>query len=148
MAIVDLNSKEFDYLVEGEEDFATMLDKHEKKESTHVSEGNIVAIENNQVIIAVSGEKKEGVISVDEITDSNGNLLFKVGDTLPIAIMGRRNEQPIVSYKKAIRKEKMRKYIEELGDDYKDKVVSGVVTRRNKGGYVVESGDIEFFMPK
>ncbi|MDD6055143.1 MAG: 30S ribosomal protein S1 [Helicobacteraceae bacterium] len=148
MAIVDLNSKEFDYLVEGEEDFATMLDKHEKKESARVSEGNIVAIENNQVIIAVSGEKKEGVISVDEITDSNGNLLFKVGDTLPIVIMGRRNEQPIVSYKKAIRKEKMRKYIEELGDDYKDKVVSGIVTKRNKGGYVVESGDIEFFMPK
>ncbi|MDY3112924.1 MAG: 30S ribosomal protein S1, partial [Helicobacter sp.] len=74
--------------------------------------------------------------------------LFKVGDTLPIVIMGRRNEQPIVSYKKAIRKEKMRKYIEELGDDYKDKVVSGIVTKRNKGGYVVESGDIEFFMPK
>lgn len=149
MAYLDLDSKEFDYLVEDQnEDFASMLDKHEKRENERVSEGNIVAIENNQVIVAVSGEKKEGVIALDEIQDAQGNLLFGVGDTLPIVITGRRSEQPIISYKKAIRREKIRQYIKELGEDYKDKIVEGVVVRRNKGGYVVECGDIEFFMPK
>lgn len=149
MAYLDLDSKEFDYLVEDQnEDFASMLDKHEKRENERVSEGNIVAIENNQVIVAVSGEKKEGVIALDEIQDAQGNLLFSVGDTLPIVITGRRSEQPIISYKKAIRREKIRQYIKELGEDYKDKIVEGVVVRRNKGGYVVECGDIEFFMPK
>ncbi|MBX7490287.1 30S ribosomal protein S1 [Helicobacter turcicus] len=149
MAVVGINTEELEKIVIDEnEDFALMFEQFEKKESEHVSEGNIVAIENNQVIIAVPGEKKEGVIALDEILDAQGNLLFKVGDTLPIIIMGRRNEQPIVSYKKAIRREKVRQYIQSLGNDYKDKIIEGTIVRRNKGGYVVESGDIEFFMPK
>lgn len=149
MAVVGLNSQELDKIVIDEnEDFASMFEQFEKRENERVSEGNIVAIENNQVIIAVPGEKKEGIVALDEIQDSQGNLLFKVGDTLPIVITGRRNEQPIVSYKKAVRREKVRQYIQSLGADYKDKIVEGVVVRRNKGGYVVESGDVEFFMPK
>lgn len=149
MAVVGINTQELEkIIIDDNEDFAAMFEQFEKKESARVSEGNIVAIENNQVVIAVPGEKKEGIVALDEILDAQGNLLFKVGDTLPIVITGRRNEQPIVSYKKAIRKEKVRQYIQSLGDDYKDKIVEGVVVRRNKGGYVVESGDIEFFMPK
>ncbi|WP_300674289.1 30S ribosomal protein S1, partial [Helicobacter sp. UBA3407] len=128
--------------------FASMFEQFEKKESESVSQGEIVAIKDNQVIIAVCGEKKEGVISIDEIKDAKGELLFKEGDFLPIVIVGKRNEQPIVSHKKAIRREKMRQYIKDLGEDYKDKVVEGVVIKRNKGGYVVENNGIEFFMPK
>ncbi|TLD81135.1 30S ribosomal protein S1 [Helicobacter sp. MIT 11-5569] len=149
MAVVGINTQELEKIVIDEnEDFASMFEQFEKKESERISEGNIVAIENNQVIIAVPGEKKEGIVALDEILDAQGNLLFKVGDTLPIVITGRRNEQPIVSYKKAVRREKVRQYIQSLGNDYKDKVIEGVVVKRNKGGYVVESGDIEFFMPK
>lgn len=149
MAVVGINTQELEKIVIDEmEDFASMFEQFEKKERESVSEGTIVAIENNHVIIAVPGEKKEGVVSLDEILDTQGNLLFKVGDVLPIVITGRRNEQPIVSYKKAVRKEKMRQYIQDLGEEYKDKIVDGTIVRRNKGGYVVESGDIEFFMPK
>lgn len=148
MAVVDLSSKEYDYLVEGEEDFASMLDKHEKKENTKVSEGKIVRIDEDRVIIAVPGEKNEGFVGIDEIKDSKGNLLFKENDTLPIVIIGKRNEQPIVSYKKAIKKEKLKEYIKSLGENYKDKVVEGTVTKKNKGGYVVECEGLEFFMPK
>ena len=149
MTVVGINSQELDKIVIDEnEDFASMFEQFEKRENERVSEGNIVAIENNQVIIAVPGEKKEGIVALDEIQDSQGNLLFKVGDTLPIVITGRRNEQPIVSYKKAVRREKVRQYIQSLGTDYKDKIVEGIVVKRNKGGYVVESGDVEFFMPK
>lgn len=149
MAVVGINSQELDKIVIDEnEDFASMFEQFEKRENERVSEGNIVAIENNHVIIAVPGEKKEGIVALDEIQDSQGNLLFKVGDTLPIVITGRRNEQPIVSYKKAVRREKVHQYIQSLGTDYKDKIVEGIVIKRNKGGYVVESGDVEFFMPK
>lgn len=149
MAVVGINSQELDKIVIDEnEDFASMFEQFEKRENERVSEGNIVAIENNHVIIAVPGEKKEGIVALDEIQDSQGNLLFKVGDTLPIVITGRRNEQPIVSYKKAVRREKVHQYIQSLGTDYKDKIVEGIVIKRNKGGYVVESCDVEFFMPK
>ncbi|MDA3968241.1 30S ribosomal protein S1 [Helicobacter ibis] len=132
----------------GEEDFASMLEQFEKKESQRVSEGQIVAIENDNVVVAVSGEKKEGNISIDEIKDANGNLLFKVGDSLPIVITGKRNEQPIISHKKALSKQKIKEYIKTLGDDYKDKIIEGVIVKKNKGGFIVESDGIEFFMPK
>lgn len=146
---VGINTHELEKIVIDEnEDFASMFEQFEKKESESVSQGEIVAIKNDQVIIAVCGEKKEGVISIDEIKDVKGELLFKEGDFLPIVIVGKRNEQPIVSHKKAIRREKVRQYIKDLGEDYKDKVVEGVVTKRNKGGYVVENNGIEFFMPK
>lgn len=134
--------------IEIEEDFASMFEQYEKKENEKVSQGEIVAIEGNCVIIAVPGEKKEGNISIEEIKDSEGNLLFKVGELLPIVITGKKNEQPIVSYKKAMRKEKIAKYIKDLGENYKDKIIEGVVIRKNKGGYIVESDGIEFFMPK
>ena len=128
MAVVGINSQELDKIVIDEnEDFASMFEQFEKRENERVSEGNIVAIENNQVIIAVPGEKKEGIVALDEIQDSQGNLLFKVGDTLPIVITGRRNEQPIVSYKKAVHRERIRQYIQSLGKDYKDKIIEGIV---------------------
>ena len=148
MAVIDLTSKEYDYLVEGEEDFASMLDKHEKKENERVSEGKIILIKDDRAVISVPGEKNEAFISIDEIKDEKGDLLFKVGDSLPIVITGKRNEQPIVSYKKAIRRAKLKEYIKTLGEDYKDKIVEGVVTKRNRGGYVVECDGMEFFMPK
>lgn len=149
MADVGINKEELEKIVIDEtEDFALMLEQFEKRDNERISEGKIVKIENNQVVIAVPGEKKEGFVTLDEILDAQGNALFKVGDTLPIIITGRRNEQPIISYKKAIRREKIRQYIQDLGNDYKDKVIEGIITKRNKGGYVVESGEIEFFMPK
>lgn len=147
MAVVGINTQELDEIIV-DEDFASMLEQYEKRESEKISQGEIVSIENGQVIIAVPGEKKEGVIAVSEIQDSQGNLLFKVGDLLPIAIMGKRNEQPLVSYKKAVRREKIREYIKNLGEDYKDKIVEGVVIKKNKGGYIVEGEGVEFFMPK
>ncbi|MCI7047303.1 30S ribosomal protein S1 [Helicobacter sp.] len=147
MAVVGINIQELDEIIV-DEDFALMLEQYEKRESEKISQGEIVSIENGQVIIAVSGEKKEGVIAVSEIQDSQGNLLFKVGDLLPIVIMGKRNEQPLVSYKKAVRREKIREYIKNLGEDYKDKIVEGIVVKKNKGGYIVEGEGVEFFMPK
>ncbi|WP_039872236.1 S1 RNA-binding domain-containing protein, partial [Helicobacter canadensis] len=147
MAVVGINIQELDEIIV-DEDFASMLEQYEKRESEKISQGEIVSIENGQAIIAVPGEKKEGMISVIEIQDAQGNLLFKVGDLLPIVIMGKRNEQPLLSYKKAIRREKIREYIKNLGEDYKDKVVEGVVIKKNKGGYIVEGEGIEFFMPK
>lgn len=147
MAVVGINIQELDEIIV-DEDFASMLEQYEKRESEKISQGEIVSIENGQAIIAVPGEKKEGMISVIEIQDAQGNLLFKVGDLLPIVIMGKRNEQPLLSYKKAIRREKIREYIKNLGEDYKDKVVEGVVIKKNKGGYIVEGEGVEFFMPK
>ena len=48
MAAVGINMQELDEIIV-DEDFASMLEQYEKKESEKVSQGEIVSIENGQV---------------------------------------------------------------------------------------------------
>ena len=90
------------------EDFAAMLEESYKKtERDEVGEGRIVAIKDSEVFVDV-GRKSEGVLEISEITDENGNLLFKEGDSIKVAITGSRGGRPLVSYKKALKKEKVK----------------------------------------
>ncbi len=133
-----------------EEDFASMLDAFEKKEQGgSITDGVIVEIReaDNQALVDV-GRKQEAAVNLDELRDEEGNVIFKVGDTLPVVITGYRNERPQASYQKAIRKANVRKFIEEHENDAENMVVEGKVVRKNRGGYfVIGEGNIEFFMP-
>lgn len=137
---------------ESKEDFASMLDEHEKKAQRQgdLRNGKIVSINDKDGNVMVDvGEKKEGRIKIEEIKDTNGNLLFQVGDTLQVLFMGvRGGEYPDISYKKAIKYSKLQNYIKALGSDYADKIIEGVVVASNKGGYLVESEGVELFLPK
>jgi small subunit ribosomal protein S1 len=139
--------EEFDNM---EEDFASMLDAYEKKEQGGtISDGVIVEVRenDNQALVDV-GRKQEAAVNLDELKDEDGNLKFKVGDTIPVVITGYRNERPQASYLKAIRKANIRKFIEEHENDAENMVVEGKVVRKNRGGYfVIGKDNIEFFMP-
>jgi len=139
--------EEFDNM---EEDFASMLDAYEKKEQGGtISDGVIVEIRenDNQALVDV-GRKQEAAVKLDELKDEDGNLKFKVGDAIPVVITGYRNERPIGSYLKAVRKANIRKFIEEHEDDAGKLVVEGKVVRKNRGGYfVIGKDNVEFFMP-
>ena len=58
-----------------EEDFATMFEESLKSEEATVCDGVIVNIKDDEVYVDVR-KKSEGVMSISEITDENGNLLF------------------------------------------------------------------------
>jgi len=139
--------EEFDNM---EEDFASMLDAYEKKEQGGtISDGVIVEVRenDNQALVDV-GRKQEAAVNLDELKDEDGNLKFKVGDTIPVVITGYRNERPQASYLKAVRKANIRKFIEEHENDAENMVVEGKVVRKNRGGYfVIGKDNIEFFMP-
>ena len=132
-----------------EDDFASMFEASLKKEkSGSLVEGVIVAIKDEEESILVDvGKKQEGVLRKSEILDENGELLFKVGDKITVMITGYRNERPGLSYKKAIRGKKVEEFIENYSEDV-EVIVDGVITGKNKGGYIVEENDIEFFLPK
>ncbi len=132
-------------------DFEAMLEESFKKEdrsSGDLTEGTIVKIneEENQAIVDI-GRKNEAFISLDQLRDEEGNLLFKEGDTLPVVITGSRGERPMVSYDLAKKRQAMNEFIEEY-DEEQEYIVEGVVTKKNKGGYVVEADGLEFFMPR
>ncbi len=131
-----------------QEEFASMLEEsfNDTKSQT-VTTGTIISISEDSVLVDV-GEKVEGRINISEITDESGELTHNSGDKISIILTGFRNERPVISHQKALKKEKVQKFIESLGEDYTDKVVEGKVVKKNKGGYIVESEGNEFFMPK
>jgi len=135
---------------EEEENFAEMFAASEKQQETsRIVEGEIVEIQadDNRALVGV-GDKLEGIINLDEIRDENGELKFGTGDKIKVMIMGYYNERPKISYKKVLEQEKTIEFIDANKDDYEDLVIEGVITKKNRGGYVVEADAVSFFMPR
>jgi small subunit ribosomal protein S1 len=140
----------FDNELVEEESFAELFAASEKaQESSRIVDGEIVEIheDDNRALIGV-GDKLEGIISLDEIRDENGNLKYGVGDKIKVMVTGYYNERPKISHKKVIEQEKIAAFIDENKDDYEDLIIEGVIKSKNRGGYVVESDGMQFFMPR
>ncbi|ORI12619.1 30S ribosomal protein S1 [Campylobacter concisus] len=127
-------------------DFAAMLEESFKK-TEEDSDAKIVSINGDEVLIDV-GKKSEGILNISEITDANGNLTHKVGDTIKVVITGSRNGRLIVSHKKALRKEKVKAFIEAYDPENSGEIDVKVVGK-NKGGFITQDvNGVEFFLPK
>ena len=132
-----------------EENFAEMFAASEKKQETsRIVEGEIVEIQEdeNRALVGV-GEKLEGIINLDEIRE-NGELKYGRGDKIKVMVTGYYNERPKISYKKVLELQKTLEFIEANKDDYENLVIEGVITKKNRGGYVVEADAVSFFMPR
>jgi len=139
-----------DFENEEELSFEELLEESFKQEENQsdLVEGEIVAIneDENQAIISI-GRKNEAIISLDQLKDENGNLVHKKGDKIKVVITGYRGETPIVSYDMAKKRAAMEEFVAEY-DDSQEYIIEGVVTKKNKGGYIVDCDGLEFFMPK
>ena len=133
-----------------EENFAEMLEaSFKEQESNRITEGEIVEIQadENRALVGV-GEKLEGIISLDEIRDEAGNLLFNVGDKIMVMVTGHYNERPKISYRKVLEQQKTMEFVEAHKEDFEEIIIEGVITKKNRGGYVVEADGVSFFMPR
>ncbi|MGP1532551.1 MAG: 30S ribosomal protein S1 [Campylobacter sp.] len=129
-----------------DDDFAAMLEESFKK-TEEDSDGIIVDIKGDEVFVNV-GKKSEGILNISEIQDENGELKFKAGDTIKVVITGSRGGKPIVSHKKALRKEKVKAYIDSYNEENQD-VFDVKIIGKNKGGFVAQNSEgIEFFLPR
>lgn len=131
-----------------EMDFAAMLEESFKdSERDALINGVVVAIKEDVILVDV-GKKSEGRLNASEVTDENGNITCKIGDVIAVVISGFRNERPMVSHKKALRKEKVKAFIANYKEE-DDVVIDVKVTGKNKGGFIAENKDgIEFFLPR
>lgn len=132
-----------------EENFAEMFAASEKQQETsRIVEGEIVEIQadENRALVGV-GDKLEGILSLDEISE-NGKLKFNVGDKIKVMVTGYYNERPKISYKKVLEQQKTIDFIDKHKENFEDIVIDGVITKKNRGGYVVEADDVTFFMPR
>jgi small subunit ribosomal protein S1 len=131
-----------------EENFAEMLEaSFKEQEANRITEGEIVEIQEDKALVGV-GEKLEGILPLDEIRGEDGELLFKEGDKITVMVTGHYNERPKISYKKVLEQAKTLEFINAHKDNYEDLVVEGTITKKNRGGYIVEADDVSFFMPR
>ncbi|GAA9366783.1 30S ribosomal protein S1 [Helicobacter pylori] len=135
-----------------EENFAKLFKKELEKEETlekgTIKGGLIVSINENDGYAMVSvGGKTEGRLALSEITDEKGQLLYQKNDPI-IVHVSEKGEHPSVSYKKAISQQKIQAKIEELGENYENAIIEGKIVGKNKGGYIVESQGVEYFLSR
>ncbi len=131
-------------------DFEAMLEESFKKSDSKsdLVEGVIVKIveEEEQAIIDI-GRKNEAFLPIDQLKDEDGVMIFKEGDTIDVVVTGNRGERPMVSHDMAKKRAALNEFITEY-DDEQEYIIEGVVTKKNKGGYVVDCEGLEFFMPR
>jgi small subunit ribosomal protein S1 len=132
-----------------EADFAAMLEESfkETEKDTYV-DGVIVEIKDDAVLVDV-GKKSEGRLNLSEILDADGNPAYKVGDNIKVVVTGFRNERPMVSHKKALRKEKAKAFIKEHSSEDDETIIEAKIVGKNRGGFIAENEDgVEFFLPR
>lgn len=116
-------------------------------QANSIKEGTIIKISDDVVMVDI-GNKAESRMNIDEIKDSNGELLFKEGDKIDLLVNRGR-----ISYKQAQRYIKIKNDIQSIkdsyGDNYKDMVIDARVVAKNKNGFVLNwiDRDIECFLP-
>ncbi|EAK9994124.1 30S ribosomal protein S1 [Campylobacter lari] len=129
-----------------EEDFEQMLEESFKSDEEATTQGIIVAIKDDEVFVNV-GQKSEGILAIEEIQNDKGEFIFKEGDTLEVAIVGSRGGRSLLSHKKALRKQKVKEFIDNYKDD--ESMFDVKIIGKNRGGFVaVDENGVEFFLPK
>ncbi|PLY09572.1 MAG: 30S ribosomal protein S1 [Arcobacter sp.] len=129
-------------------DFEQMLNESfENAENNSVVDGVIVEISGENVSVDV-GQKVEGRLHISEIT-IGGEVKYKVGDTLPVILMGTRGEKPSISHKKVLQKEKFDAFVKEHTEDLENVTIEGkIISIKPRGGFIIEDDNgCEYFMP-
>ena len=131
----------------GADDFAALFDSYLNTKSIReqtVVTGTVTNIDGDWAVVDV-GYKAEGVISLNEFTDEEGNVTLNVGDKVDVFLGSMSEEDGQLSLSK--RKADEMKAWEEISKAYEaDETVTGIITARVKGGLSVDIG-VKAFLP-
>src|SRR5947209_20394943 len=125
---------------------AWLTDEKQVFEANKIVEGRILTIVGDDVLIDV-GYKSEGIIKLDEFRDDGTDQVVppKVGDTIEVLLETVEDEYGVINL--SYRKAKRQKEWEAILAKHKEgDVVSGMVTRKIKGGLLVNIG-VNVFLP-
>lgn len=132
----------------GGESFEQLLEESlNDAEVNEITKGRVVGILEDVVLVDI-GEKVEGRIRKEEFICEDGTCIVKEGDDIDVLIVGLRSEAPMLSYQKALKKQKLLEFIEEHKDNYEGMVIEAKIVRKVKAGYILSDGEVEFFMPR
>jgi small subunit ribosomal protein S1 len=110
-----------------------------------IIQATVIRVDDDYVMLN-AGLKSEGVISIDEFKDKEGQLEVAVGDSVEVALdsVEDGHGETLLSREKAKRQEAWRK----LSKSYENsETVIGLISGKVKGGFTVEIGSIRAFLP-
>jgi small subunit ribosomal protein S1 len=144
------NAENMENQIDSEMSFESALEAYLSPEMGDLEEGSIVKGEivgiNGDTVLVSVGFKSEGQIPAEEFRDAQGNITVKEGDQVDVYV-ARKNENDgtiTLSFDKAKRMQlfdQLEEVLEQNG------VITGTITRRIKGGYTVDLGGVEAFLP-
>ena len=134
------------------ENFAQMLEEeYAKKAKIYVGAtvtGTVMAISENEISLDL-GDKLTGVITRDQLTDSNDvklSELFKIGDSVEASVMSKSDVEGIaILSKKKVDVVKNWQRVVDLAAS--GEIVTAKVTKVTKGGVIATIDGVEVFIP-
>jgi len=135
---------------EMEMNFADALDEYLNSDFGDLDEGTIVSgevvkVDKDYVLVDVNF-KSEGQIPVSEFTEVDGTIAVSVGEKVDVFV-ARKNEAEGTIYLSREKAKRMQLFDKLEEDMDKDTEVKGRIIRRIKGGYTVDLGGVEAFLP-
>lgn len=110
-----------------------------------IVKGEVVRVDSDYILVDVNF-KSEGQIAAAEFADAEGAVTIAVGDVVDVFVV-RKNEMEgtiTLSFEKA----KRMQLFDQLEDiQEQEKTTTGRIMRRIKGGYTVDLGGVEAFLP-
>ena len=143
---VVIKTKDFVAKDYSEDEFKKYIELYEKTfnviKENEIAKGKIVAISGNDVLIDI-GFKSDGRVSIDEFPDPDN---IKIGDEVEIFVekIEDKEGQLVLSRKRA---DVIRNWEKIVSAKENDTVITGKILRRIKGGFVVDLGGINAFLP-
>ncbi|BCS96492.1 30S ribosomal protein S1 [Desulfoluna limicola] len=127
------------------EEFLTLYEESFKSFSEgELAIGKIIAVDKDYVLVDV-GYKSEGLISIHEFKDENGEVNVAIGDEVEVMVeLWDEEEERVVLSKDKAAKIKVWEKIKEIYDA--EGTVEGVIVSRVKGGFSVDVG-LQAFLP-
>lgn len=136
------------------EDFASLFGEFEKQQATTAKKepktgdkvtGTVVLIQNDNIFIDL-GSKTEGVVEREELTDDEGKLTVKIGDSIEIVVSGKDESSGTLML--GSQHARRMHGIEGLQQAFDDQhPVEGQVTGTIKGGLEVQISSARAFCP-
>ncbi|WP_147818993.1 30S ribosomal protein S1 [Salidesulfovibrio onnuriiensis] len=113
-------------------------------EGTIIS-GEVVKVGKDHVLVDVNF-KSEGQIPVSEFADAEGAVSVQVGDKVDVFVVNKDEAEGTIHLSRE-RAKRMQLFDKLEAFQEEDGVVTGRIIRRIKGGYTVDLGGVEAFLP-
>ncbi len=141
-----IKTKDFVAKDYSEDEFRKYIELYEKTfnviKENEIVKGKVVAVSGNDVLIDI-GFKSDGRVSIDEFPDPDN---IKIGDEVEIFVekIEDKEGQLVLSRKRA---DIIRNWERIIKAKQNDEIIQGKCIRRIKGGFVVDLGGVNAFLP-